>query len=89
MGALKHLEKEAREAQESVGEANTLPISADAAVEIVDCLFLTFDAARRAGMTLDSLLDGAFAKLEINKKRKWNAPVEGQPCEHVREGDNR
>jgi len=80
LGALKHLEKEAREAQSEVGECH-----AELQEEIADCLFLTFDAARRAGMTLDSLLDTAFAKLEKNKTRVWAKPATGdEPIEHVR-----
>jgi hypothetical protein len=75
IGALKHLEKEAREAQNDPTDF----------VEYADCLFLTFDAARRAGLTLDSLLDYAFAKLEKNKKRVWPAPtMSDEPVEHVR-----
>jgi hypothetical protein len=65
MGALKHLEREAREAQLEVSAGLQDAVK----VEIADCLFLTFDAARRAGMTLDSLLDTAFAKLDKNKTR--------------------
>jgi len=80
LGALKHLEKEAKEAQSKVGECH-----AKLQEEIADCLFLTFDAARRAGMTLDSLLDTAFAKLEKNKTRVWAKPAtDDEPIEHVR-----
>ena len=77
VGPLKHLEKEAREAYEE-SDANKLQI------EIADCLFLTFDSARRAGMTLPELLDVAFAKLEVNKQRQWQKAEIGQPVEHVR-----
>jgi NTP pyrophosphatase (non-canonical NTP hydrolase) len=86
LGALKHLEKEAREAQAELlklcdqqGDPTALEM------EITDCLFLTFDAARRAGMTLDSLLDTAFKKLEKNKTRVWAKPAtDNEPIEHVR-----
>jgi len=74
IGPLKHLEKEAREAQEALDP-----------VEIADCLFLVFDAARRRGLTLDQLLDAAEWKLEVNKMRKWNKPTSVEPVEHVRE----
>ena len=74
LGPLKHLEKEAREAQEALDP-----------VEIADCLFLVFDAARRRGLTLDQLLDVAEWKLEVNKMRKWNKPTSVEPVEHVRE----
>ena len=82
LGALKHLEKEAREAQAEVsGPTATGKLHE----EIADCLFLTFDAARRAGMTLNELLDTAFTKLDKNKKRIWAKPTNSdEPIEHVR-----
>jgi hypothetical protein len=59
-------------------------------MEIADCLFLVFDAARRAGMTLDVLLNFCEKKLEINKARKWSKPTTDEPVEHIRyEGDIR
>lgn len=84
LGALKHLEKEAREAQHEVEVGmNASPALRE---EIADCLFLTFDSARRAGMTLDDLLDEAFKKLAINKGRTWTKPTkDGEPVEHVRD----
>lgn len=93
LGPLKHLEKEAKEAQENAEWVQKNPEKFDGVkqntvelrTEIADCLFLTFDAARRAGMTLDELLDTAFKKLEINKKRKWNKPTTDGAVEHVRE----
>ena len=98
LGALKHLEKEAKEAQveaslliESKKEDSILTrddvkdITSNLKVELADCLFLTLDSARRAGMTLDELLDTAFIKLEINKNRKWQRPTSDGPVEHVRE----
>jgi hypothetical protein len=72
IGPLKHLEKEAREAQDKPADL----------MEFVDCLFLTFDATRRAGFTLSQLTEAAFKKLAINKARTWpkttdmNAAVE-------------
>lgn len=78
IGALKHLEKEAREAHEEKDETKRRE-------EIADCLFLTFDAARRAGMTLDDLLDEAFKKLDKNKRRVWKKPTNAdEPIEHIR-----
>ena len=81
LGALKHLEKEAREAQ---NEVNGVRGNYKLHEEISDCLFLTLDAARRAGMTLDCLLDVAFTKLAKNKTRVWNKPNGDEPVEHVR-----
>ena len=95
LGALKHLEKEAREAQaeakwilDNPGKFDgLLEKTGELRVEIADCLFLALDAARRSGMTLDELLDVAFAKLEVNKNRKWQRPTDDGPVEHVREGE--
>lgn len=86
LGALKHLEKEAREAQGEVAVVElTKGYNNKLHEEIADCLFLTFDAARRAGMTLDTLLETAFAKLEKNRRRVWQKPTTGdEPIEHVR-----
>lgn len=74
-GPLKHLEKEAREAQQKDTDV----------FEYADCLFLIFDAARRAGFSLDFLLTACEQKLEINKARKWERPTSDEPVEHVRQ----
>lgn len=76
-GALKHLEKEAREAK-----AENDPKKRS--VEIADCLFLVFDAARRHGMTYDDLVGTAFGKLAVNRARKWTKPTTDEPVEHDR-----
>lgn len=91
LGALRHLEKESREAQDEAIAVSALKISpTHLREEIADCLFLTFDAARRSGMTLDTLLDTAFAKLKINRGRVWQKPAQSDmPVEHVREVDPR
>lgn len=73
-GPLKHLKKEAEEALLKQGDL----------VEYADCLFLIFDATRRAGFSLSELIDAALDKLEVNKKRKWNPPTSDEPVEHVR-----
>lgn len=76
IGALKHLAKEAVEAQADVGNLE----------ELVDCLFLVCDATRRSGFTCSELLAAAFVKLEKNKKRIWPRPdfTNNEPVEHVR-----
>lgn len=75
VGPLKHLSKEALEAAERPQEPE----------EYADCLFLLWDAVRRAGFTMDDVVSAGFAKLEELKTRTYPAPVDGQPCEHVRE----
>jgi hypothetical protein len=79
LGALRLLEKEAREAQADITDR----------VEYADCLFLILDAARSSGMSLDDLLDVAFEKLATNKKRTWAVPkFEDMPIKHVRKEKN-
>ena len=74
IGPLKHLAKEAVEAQVRPSDP----------FEIADCLFLTFDAARRSGLTLTKLIEVCNEKLAINKARKWDKPTDDNPVEHVR-----
>jgi len=61
LGPLKHLEKEAREAQQE-------PFNA---YEHADCLLLVLDASRRSGLTLQALIHAAEQKLVVNKQREW------------------
>jgi NTP pyrophosphatase (non-canonical NTP hydrolase) len=92
LGAARHLEKESKEVQQSLQrlariEGVWLPGFEHEHLkeEIADCLFLVFDTARRSGLTLDTLLDQAFRKLEINRSRRWQKPTsDDQPVEHVR-----
>jgi len=77
IGPLKHLAKEAVEAQ----------LNPKDIFEFVDCLFLIFDASRRAGFDLDQLVEAAWKKLEINKSRKWTKPTSDEPAEHDRSGE--
>lgn len=67
MGALKHLEKEARECQDAVGHPELRE-------ELADCLILLIDASRRAGVKPMQLVEAAQAKMEKNKKRTWASP---------------
>jgi hypothetical protein len=76
LGALKHLAKEAAEAQ-----ANPEDVT-----EYADCLILVLDAARRAGFDVRRLVQAAAEKLEVNKARRWPKPTSDEPVEHVREG---
>jgi hypothetical protein len=78
MGALKHLEKEAYECQ--IAET-----SSDLLEELADCFLLLIDASRRATVTPAQLVAAAQAKMVKNRARKWSKPVDGQPCEHVRD----
>ncbi len=74
IGALKHLEREAVEAQND-------PASAE---EYADCFLLILDAARRAGIKPMQLVEAAQAKMVKNKARQWPKPISDEPVEHVR-----
>lgn len=88
LGPLRHLKKEAVEAIEAaeylldtVDKVQGLAILHE---EIVDCQFLVFDAARRAGIGYNEFIDLCFMKLEKNKKRTWQKPTSDEPVEHER-----
>ncbi len=74
LGALRHLEKEARETQAAPDDIE----------EYADCFLLILDAARRAGISPLQLIEASKRKMEINRQRKWPRPVDDQPVEHVR-----
>jgi len=79
MGALKHLEREALEAQHAldIGPDQTLE-------ELADCLLLLLDATRRAGFKPMALVEAAQEKMKVNKQRTWPKPTSDEPVEHVR-----
>jgi len=74
LGALRHLEKEARETQEAPADSE----------EYADCFLLILDAARRAGISPLQLIDAAQRKMAINRERTWPKPVDDNPVEHIR-----
>jgi hypothetical protein len=71
---LRHLEKEARETQAAPDDIE----------EYADCFLLILDAARRAGISPQQLVEAAQRKMVINRQRTWPRPVDDQPVEHVR-----
>lgn len=75
LGALKHLEREAREAQENPGDPS----------EYADCLILILDASRRAGIPSKDLILAAQDKMKVNRARKWPKPTSDEPVEHIKE----
>lgn len=74
IGPLKHLKKEADEA---IAHPQDI-------MEYADCLFLLFDATRRAGFTLQQLWDAALDKSSVLVKRTYPKPTTDEPSEHVR-----
>lgn len=96
LGPLKHLKKEvvneaipiAEVLKEGVeGEFALMKTTARLQEEIVDCLFLTIDAARRSGLQYDQFLSMAFEKLDRNKLRTWVKTNNDEPVEHDRSGE--
>lgn len=73
VGPLKHLSKEALEAA----------ADPDDLLEWADMQFLLWDAQRRAGIPDDFITVAMIEKLEINKKRQWPEPKDGEPRLHI------
>lgn len=76
IGPLKHLAKEALEAAAAVDDLS----------EWADLQFLLWDAQRRAGVSDEELNAAMELKLSVNMARKWPAPKDGEPREHIKEG---
>ena len=73
VGPLKHLSKEALEAA----------AAPDDLLEWADMQFLLWDAQRRMGIPDDFITIAMIEKLEINKKRQWPKPKDGEPRLHI------
>ncbi|WP_375374059.1 DUF550 domain-containing protein [Hafnia paralvei] len=73
VGPLKHLSKEALEAA----------ADPDDLLEWADMQFLLWDAQRRMGIPDDFITIAMIEKLEINKKRQWPEPKDGEPRLHI------
>lgn len=75
VGALKHLEKEAREAQNEPTDLE----------EYADIFILLCDALWRVGFTFVDLINAVETKHEKNKKRNWPKNVDpNEPVEHIK-----
>jgi NTP pyrophosphatase (non-canonical NTP hydrolase) len=89
VGPMKHLRKEVDEVLERL-EAQTPSLDCfysreELLEEFADCLFLLFDATRRAKFGFKDLVRAAFKKLAKNKTRIWPTPTKGdEPIEHER-----
>lgn len=77
VGALKHLAKEALEAAEDPADVS----------EFVDCLFLFWDAAHRAGHSMEDIVEAGFRKLQVLHTRHYPETPEDEPAEHDRSGE--
>jgi hypothetical protein len=99
IGALKHLGKEAAEAEDWAmiregkhpsGHAVSHLVAKSAGevqIELADCLLLLLDANRRSGFSVLQLLKAARAKMKVNRTRTYPKPTSDVPSEHVREHD--
>lgn len=83
VGALKHLEREAREAIAAVGGHDPLAVRE----ELADCFLLILDASRRSGLKPLDLIRAAQAKMVKNRSRAWPTPTIDEPVEHIRSDD--
>lgn len=94
-GPLEHLLKEAAEALEEAKKAtHLLPGWSHEKLreEIIDCLFLVFDAADRAGMSYAEISKAGMSKLRKNQARiwpDWRTADPDKAIEHDRSGDFR
>ena len=75
IGPLKHLICEAQEAIAAPKDPT----------EYADCLLLIFDAARRAGLTYEGLIEAAMQKHMSNKSRIYPKPAVDEPSFHQKE----
>lgn len=73
VGPLKHLSKQAIEAAADPSDP----------LEWADMQFLLWDAQRRIGISDDFITKAMIEKLEINKKRQWPEPKDGEPRLHI------
>lgn len=74
IGPLRHLEKEVQEALAAPGDI----------MEYADCLTILMDAARRAGFSIQQLIDASNDKIEFNKTRLWPRPTSDEPVFHIK-----
>lgn len=74
-GAIAHLLKEVKD---------ELAIEPFNSMEYADCLMLLLDAASNAGISITTILDVAWEKLEINRQREWSEIQDDGTIEHKR-----
>lgn len=72
-GCIAHLQEEVAELKKEPGDL----------MEYADCLMLLLDAARQAGYTPEHLVNATWAKLDINRQRKWGEVNEEGYIKHI------
>lgn len=68
-----HLSEEAKEAADNPSDIS----------EWADCMILLSDGARKSGFSMDDLYQAVLRKMEINKKRKWDAGDKDGIIRHI------
>ncbi len=86
-GALLHAK---REIEEVIKELDNTPefgwdLNKNIATEYADILGCVFDSINRAGLTIDAVFVAYYAKLQINKDRKWRDNGDGS-YSHIKDG---
>ena len=79
---IEHLGKEADELIDAINNKGNYK------EEFADCFMLLIEAAKICGILTNELIDLTYAKLEVNKKRKWGKPDEKGIIEHVTDGQS-
>jgi len=77
LGIIKHIRKEMLEVEDSPEDV----------FEWVDIILLAIDGALRAGYSSVEVAIALEEKLSINEAREWGPIVEGEPIEHIRDGE--
>ena len=92
LGPLRHLEEEAREAQdeavmvaETAGGCGSAAAKSNLRIELADCFLLLLDATRRSGLTVWDLVEEARKKQAVNEQRQWPTPTDDEPVRHLEE----
>ena len=83
VGPLKHLAKEVQEAIAETDHNKRIE-------EIVDCLFMVYEAAHRSGLSSTEFAKAAYMKLHKNQQRSWpnwQTADPNKPVEHDRSKD--
>lgn len=83
ISCLKHLGKEVKETSTGIFHEHSRH---EVETEFADCYILLLQAAKRYGMTFETLHQRAVDKMEINRARKWSEPNSDGVVEHIRSG---
>lgn len=77
LGALIHAGRELEEVRFELAKPSHLFNNLTAAMEYADLIFCVMDSARRAGVSIEDIIDAGRHKLERNKHREWKYNGDG------------